>query len=301
VSRVAVAGATGFLGTHVARALREAGHEVITFPRAALAGGDDRHRWERLHGGTPAVLVNCAGLTHGTQGELEDANIELVARLLRSLAGSDTWFVQIGSAAEYGAGQVGVPVTEDEPAQPLSSYGATKLAATGLVLDSARSGLVRGAVLRVFNPVGAGISEELMPGRAAHLLRLALRDGHAVRVGPLGATRDFVDARDVADAAVAAVSAPEVSGRILNIGSGEGTTARELVRLLAEAAGYAGPILESGPGPGRAEEVDWQVAEISLASALLGWAPRRTLREAVAQLWSAAASAATTSSKIAPS
>jgi nucleoside-diphosphate-sugar epimerase len=300
MSRVTVVGATGFVGTHVMRALLAAGHEVSARPRSGLTTrGADRHR-QRLDDRPPAAMVNCAGLTHGTLAELQAANVELVADLLRQLVGSDTRFVQIGSAAEYGPGPLGVPITEDHPARPVSDYGATKLAATGLILDAARDGLVSGAVLRVFNAVGAGSSEELLPGRAAHLLRLALQDGGPVRLGPLAATRDFVDMRDVADVVVAAVSASTVSGQILNVGSGQGTTARELVRLLAEAAGYTGPILEAEPDPRRPEGVDWQVADISRTKTLLGWVPRRTLREAVDELWSAASPAATTLSKIVP-
>jgi len=294
LARVAVAGADGFLGDHVARALREAGHDVIPLPRSALPGGPNRPPWEGVGDDTVTIVVNCAGATHGTPEQLRVANVDLVAALVESLAGRGISLLQLGSAAEYGAGQPGEPVSEDREARPISAYGNTKLAATGLVLDAARAGIVPGAVLRVFNPVGAGISTELLPGRAAALIRAALDGGDAVRLGPLGATRDFVDARDVADAVVAACSAPSTSGRVINVGSGSGTTARALVHLLAEVAGYAGPIFEAEGGAARPDEIEWQVADVSRARQLLGWAPRRSLREAVGQLWAAAARSSTT-------
>ena len=151
--------------------------------------------------------------------------------------------------------------------------------------EAASAGRVDGVVLRVFNPVGAGMSPDSLPGRAVALIRLAARQGGSVALGPLDATRDFVDARDVADAVVAACLAPRtVTGRVINIGSGRGTTARELVALIASAAGYLGEIREEAPGSPRSEAVPWQVADIRAAAALLGWSPRRSLGEAVAAL-----------------
>jgi NDP-hexose 4-ketoreductase len=291
--RIAVVGAGGFLGSHVARALRAAGREVQSVPHSALRGGSKRATWLDELGSPVTMIVNCAGAIRGTPDELRQANVDLVATLLDGVSGRGIGLVQLGSGAEYGAGARGEPVSEDREARPLSAYGITKLAATDLVLDAARAGDVRGTVLRVFNPVGAGISSELLPGNAAALIRRALDGGGPVRLGPLGATRDFVDARDVADAVVSAASLQPEPGGVVNIGSGTGTTARALVELLAKVAGYSGPILEADAAAPRPDEGDWQVADISRARALLSWAPRRSLRDAVGQLWRATRSAAT--------
>lgn len=286
-------GAGGFLGSHVVRALRAAGREVQPVPRGALRGGSKRATWLDELGFPVTMVVNCAGAIRGTPEELRGANVDLVATLLDGVSGRGIGMVQLGSGAEYGAGLPGEPVSEDREARPLSAYGITKLAASDLVLDAALAGDVRGTVLRVFNPIGAGISRELLPGNAAALIRRALDGGGPVRLGPLGATRDFVDARDVADAVVSAASLQPGAGAVVNIGSGTGTTARALVELLAKVAGYSGPILEADDISPRPDEGDWQVADISRARALLGWAPQRSLRDAVGQLWAATRSAAT--------
>lgn len=291
--RVAVVGAGGFLGSHVVRALHGAGRDVLPVLRGALVAGSDRAPWLGEHGAPVTMVVNCAGATHGTRDELRRANVDLVATLLDSVSGREIGLVQLGSSAEYGAGSRDEPVGEDREARPVSPYGISKLAATNLVMGAALAGDVPGTVLRIFNPVGAGISPELLPGRAAALIRRALDGGDPPRLGPLGATRDFIDARDVAEAVVSAASLPPGSGRVVNIGSGSGTTARALVELLAEVAGYSGPILEADADPSRPDAVEWQVADISRARELLGWAPRRSLRDALGQLWAAARSSTT--------
>ncbi len=279
---VALLGAGGFLGTHVQRGLTAAGHEVVVLRRATPLR-------DQLLGAAPAAVVNCAGATHGTRPDLEAANLHLVVQLLDEMSGVGARLIQIGSSAEYGAGVPGTPIPEQHPAHPVSDYGTTKLAATEAVLAAARAGRLAATVLRVFNPVGAGMASASLPGNAAALIRRALDAGGQVELGALDATRDFVDARDVAEAVVAACFKPGADGQVVNIGSGRGATARELVMALAEIAGYAGPIREVAAGSPRSEVVPWQVADIRRAATLLAWTPRRSLDDALAALWSSVA------------
>jgi nucleoside-diphosphate-sugar epimerase len=295
VPRVAVAGASGFIGRHVSQALADAGHEALLLARSRPVGVIGRWRAlptegtalrDLLRAESVGVLVNCAGATRGSAAELEAANVALVTRLLHAVADANVRFVQVGSAAEYGPGDPGKPVREDHDGNPPSEYGISKRAATDRVVAAGSAGGVLGVVLRVFNPIGAGVSPDSLPGRAAQLIRDALPD-RAVHLGPLGMTRDFVDVRDVADAVVTACAAELAPGLVLNIGSGRGTTARELIRELASVAGHAGPILEDAAGSPRSDAIEWQVADIGAARSALDWAPRRSLREAVAALWEA--------------
>ena len=205
------------------------------------------------------------------------------------MSGVGARLVQIGSSAEYGPGVAGTPISEERPAHPVGEDRETKLAATEAVLAATRAGRLAATVLRVFNPVGAGMSSASLPGRAALLVRRALDAGGQVELGALDATRDFVDARDVAEAVVAACFKPGADGQVVNIGSGRGATARELVMALAEIAGYAGPIREVAAGSPRSEVVPWQVADIRRAATLLAWTPRRSLDDALAALWSSVA------------
>jgi len=199
--------------------------------------------------------------------------------------------IHVGSAAEYGAGAFGVPVTERDMTRPTSDYGRAKLLATQIVL----SGAVEAQVLRVFNPVGSGAGRSSLVGLGITQLQSALEAGApSIELGPLGAYRDFVHVDDVADAIVLAGRTTGAGGPLMNIGSGQARQARDLVHLLAEVAGFRGEIVEHSSGSSRSDEVAWQQADISVAAHELGWSPRRDLRSGLESAWQAATPRAST-------
>jgi NDP-hexose 4-ketoreductase len=296
-SRLLVLGASGFIGGHVRRHAGAAGLDVVTAGRSPLPGSPE-HALVDLTAGDPAglagtlaalapdVVVNCAGLTSGPPEALAAVNVTGTSNLVRAmlLAGGAARLVHVGSAAEYGPGQPGSPVAESAPPRPASAYGIAKLAATHLVELSRAAGL-DAVVLRVFNPVGPGAPEGILPGLVAAKLRGAHRDGTDVELGPLDAVRDFVDVRDVADAALAAALAPALPQAVVNVGSGTAVTARALVREMTLVSGYDGEVRENSGGSPRSAVPSWQQADIGLARAMLGWRPHRDLPTSVADLW----------------
>jgi nucleoside-diphosphate-sugar epimerase len=137
----------------------------------------------------------------------------------------------------------------------------------------------------VFNPIGSGLPDANLLGRAAHRLRTAAAGG--ITLGPLTAYRDFVDVRDVASLVLAVLLAPELKHRVFNAGSGRAVTARQAVDLLAAEAGYSGDIREEGAGPQRSAAVDWIRADVELARAELGWSPVHDLASSIKDVWDA--------------
>jgi len=293
-----IIGASGYLGRHVRDAAGAAGLEVITAGRSPLP---DSHVHCQLDLATdspaalagslaeqaPDVVVNCAGVTGGDIGTLAAGNVTGTANLVSALrrTGRSIRLVHLGSAAEYGPSEPGTAVAESDPARPAGAYGATKLAATRLVELGRVTGL-DAVVLRVFNPVGPGAPDTILPGRLVGELRRAAADGCDVRLGPLDAVRDFVDARDVADAAVAAAVAPALPAAVINVGSGTGVPVRTLVRELVAISGYDGSVTERAAAEGAgAGGASWQQADIGRARRDLHWQPRRDLAAALADLW----------------
>jgi nucleoside-diphosphate-sugar epimerase len=297
--RLLVLGASGFLGRHVRRKAEAAGVAVVTAGRAALPGSPGHRQVDLAADGpasiaemiasvAPDAVVNCAGATTGGPEVLTPVNITGTYALVRAmlLAGTPARLVHLGSAAEYGLAEPGVPVTESAPPRPAAAYGATKLAGTRLVELGRASGL-DAVVLRVFNPVGAGAPGSGLPGRLAAELRRALADGTDVRLGSLDAVRDFVDARDVAAAVLAAAAAPALPHAVLNVGSGVGVPARTLVKELIAITGYAGAVHEDAAGSARSPDKSWQQADIARAGMDLGWRPRHDLAASLTDLWEA--------------
>jgi NDP-hexose 4-ketoreductase len=297
--RLLILGASGFLGGHVWRQAAAAGAEVVTAGRAGLPGSPAHHRLDLATGDpariaeiiasvAPDAIANCAGLTVGGPDVLAAANITgtytLVLAML--LAGTRARLVHLGSAAEYGRVEPGDSVNESAPPRPAAPYGATKLAGTRLV-ELGRAAGLDAVVLRVFNPVGAGAPESGLPGRVAAELRRALAGRAEVRLGPLDAVRDFIDARDVAAAVLAAAGAPALPHAVLNVGSGIGVLTRTLVKELIAISGYAGAVHEDSPGSARSGDLLWQQADIALARLDLDWRPRHDLAASLADLWEA--------------
>ncbi|MGW0316414.1 NAD-dependent epimerase/dehydratase family protein [Streptomyces flavidovirens] len=293
---ILVLGATGYLGGHIVERLRALpGSRVLLGGRSPAADvtvdlASDRPRGlaTALARVAPDAVVNCAGATGGDAITLTEVNARGPAALCAALreAAPGTRLVHLGSAAEYGPGTPGRRVTESGATGPAGPYGATKLAGTVAVTASGLDAVV----LRVGNPVGPGAPPTGLPGRVAELLAAAGCDPDATLLfGDLSAYRDFVDVRDVAEAVSLAATAPGPLPPILNIGGGDAVPVRELVRTLADAAGFRGRIVEEGSGGStRSADVSWQCSDITAAREALGWRPSRSLDTSLEALWAAA-------------
>ncbi|MFC5805190.1 NAD-dependent epimerase/dehydratase family protein [Streptomyces formicae] len=293
--RILVLGFTGYLGGHIAGQLRALGGvRLFGAGRAPtadlpidLATATTEHLADALADFSPDAVVNCTGALGTdpvTDAEVNARGPAVLCAALRRAAPAAR-LVHLGSAAEYGASGHGVRVTESSPTRPAGTYGATKLAGTVAVASSGLDAVV----LRVGNPVGPGAPPMSLPGRTALRLRRAGTDPDAVlRLGELSAYRDFVDVRDVARAAVLATTVPGPLPRVLNIGGGRAVPIRDLVRTLADVAGFRGRIDETadaGAGSVRSAGVGWQCSDIAAAREALGWEPRFTLADSLAALW----------------
>ncbi|MFD8257192.1 NAD-dependent epimerase/dehydratase family protein, partial [Streptomyces werraensis] len=271
-------------------------------------------------------VINCAGATRGGARELTRHNTVAVATICEALrrSGCGARLVQIGCGSEYGPSQPGSSTAEDAVPRPGGPYGVSKLAATELVLGSGLDAVV----LRVFSPVGPGTPAGSPLGRLAEAMRRAMQSGDGeLKLGGLGAQRDFVDVRDVARA-VHAASLSAAQG-VINIGSGRAVRLRDAAGILARVAGYGGALneLDGLPHPApvhtshtphathlratighpRAEADHhpaaaspaafpypdgcgtWQQADVRTARDRLGWRPRINLEESLADIWMEAA------------
>jgi len=295
MSHVLIFGASGFMGAHVRAALAQDSRvQQVTCPgrdRCDLLAAEVDALASLLRELGPDVVINCTGRLDGTGYQLMRANTLVTAKLIDAIAAVSPGirFVRLGSAGEYGPIPHGRAVTEDDPAAPVSEYGLSHLAATRHLELARAAGRVDGVTLRVFNPIGPGLPDENLLGRAAARLRDAVI-GRAdyISMGPLSAYRDLVDARDVAAAVIAAALAPSLPKPVFNVGSGRAVTAREAVDLLAQAAGFTGEVREASAAPGRSAAVNWALADIGRATEVLGWRPTYELADSIKAIWAAA-------------
>lgn len=302
MARVLLLGASGFIGRHIHQGLHQDPkvEAVVCLGRQNRPKSDDpfiqhdlmtgslEELTDIVAGAKPDVVINGVGSLVGSLTYLVNANVMVVAKILEAItqAAPRARLVKLGSAGEYGVVEQGVAVNEDSPTHPVSAYGITRLASAQLVVLAKAEGRLDGVVLRVFNPIGAGLPAENMLGRAAKQIRQALAEGQDfIQMGPLGAYRDFVDVRDVARAVVSAALVPDLKPAILNVGSGKAVPSRHLVELLAQISGYKGEIRETNPPPSRSASVNWIQADISRIAQVLGWKPTYSLKDSVEAVW----------------
>jgi UDP-glucose 4-epimerase len=194
-------------------------------------------------------------------------------------------FISSGGAV-YGPRET-MPITEDAPARPVSSYGLTKLVTEQYVHMLSVAHGMEYAVLRVANAFGPGQrfqrGQGLIP---AILARVAA--GLPVEIhGDGRMTRDYVYIEDVVDAIFAAASVERPLRDVINVGSGVGRSVLDVVATIESVLGRPIPRAFVAGSP---TDVSHNVLAIERARALLGWEPSTTFSEGIAATERASAS-----------
>lgn len=303
---VLVTGGAGYIGSHVAWALADAGYPVVVLDdlstgRAAavpatapLVVGDvgSRSLVETViaeHDVT--AVMHFAGSVvvpdsvRDPLGYYRNNTVNSHALLASCAATGVKRFVFSSTAAVYGIPPA-LPITEATLTAPINPYGASKLMTETMLRDAAAAGLLRYVALRYFNVAGADPLKRTGECRpvASHLINIATQAAAGKRPGvtiygtdydtPDGTcVRDYVHVSDLADAHVLALKALEAGqdSLTLNCGYNRGLSVREVVDAVGRVAGRQLPVTI---GPRRPGDPPALVAAAERIRATLGWRPR---------------------------
>lgn len=235
-----VTGASGFVGRHLVAHLEAAGDDVaisdteITEPAALVAEFQLRRPETVYH---LAAQADVGASFQDPVGTLR-VNVEGTFNVLDAARSAGAHrVVAVTSADVYGeVDPAQLPVTETTPMRPVTPYGASKAAAEMVCVQA---GMGRGLEVvraRAFNHLGPGQSDRFVASAlAARVVANERADTSTVRVGNLGARRDFTDVRDVVRA-YRLLALRGVPGEAYNVCSGVGRGVSDLAeRLVARA------------------------------------------------------------------
>jgi UDP-glucose 4-epimerase len=184
--------------------------------------------------------------------------------------------VLVSSGAIYGD-QGEQPLRECMPPNPRSPYAVSKLAAEYYVNTIGDLWNIETVSLRVFNAYGPGQHLPAShPPVVPYFLRQAIHSGSLVVHADGNQTRDYVYVDDVVSALVAASTAPNLDGAVINVGSGRGTSVRELVRSVQDVTGSSAEVIynpKTSPGVSR------MCADLTLAGQKLNYRPSISLED----------------------
>ena len=302
---VVVTGTAGFIGSHLAEALLDRGHDVIgidaftgSYPPADkwsnVSGllarpGFELHRLDLATAEVDPLLAGASAVFHlaarpgartsfgpGFSGYLHD-NMLATQWLLESCVRAEVPRLILASSSSVYGDAPTYPTTEESRTRPVSPYGVTKLAAEHLCqayTQLARSSMAV-AILRYFTVYGPRQRPDMGFRR---FIEAALAGRPVPVYGDGGQTRDFTYVDDVVQATLLAMTAP-VEAEAINIGGGQRVSLNEAIDLIGAATGRRLRVERRPPRPGDARHTG---ADGTRGELLLGYHPETDLATGLA-------------------
>lgn len=296
-----ITGGTGFIGSHLVRALVHHGVKPHVITRSSASGVPWRLRdlrgYVHLHeadlrdGGAvddvlrdvePRYVLHLAAYTHAGKAwshleECVDVNVRGTMNLLRaSHRVAVARFAYVSSTEVYG--HAPIPYTEDAMPEPASPYATTKLAGEYLSRNFAARGTMEVRIARPSNVYGPSqTADRVVPElicRALESKDLSLTSGRQ--------TREFCYVSDIVPPLLELFTAPGLGDRPLNLGSGEETSILDLAQLIVTLTGGQSRIRPSTMRE-RPNEVRRMLSDSSAAATAVNWRATHHLRDGLAK------------------
>ena len=201
-------------------------------------------------------------------------------------------FIFSSTAAVYGAPDHSKPIKENASKNPISPYGASKLAAEGEVEKFLAIPGNRGTSLRFFNVIGTS-APELLDNSVENLVPIVINKLKAGESPVIYGTdystpdgtcvRDYVDVRDIARAHMAVTDFIGKLPLAINVGTGRGGSVRDVIRLVCTSAGNSG-VIANVEGR-RVGDPGFLSADVSLMESSLGFTSKYSLEESIESLF----------------
>jgi UDP-glucose 4-epimerase len=311
--RVLVIGGAGYIGSHVAHALKRKGCEVIIYDNLSTGHQSLAQGFELVVGdiGDSAKLspvlrrvnavMHFAALAYVGESVINPRkyfqnNVVAGLSLLNAVVDSKVRkFIFSSTCATYGTpGRM--PITEDTPRLPVNPYGVSKLAFEYALEAYDRAYGLPFVVFRYFNAAGAdengAVGEIHRP--ETHLIPSAFEaiNGQRADLEIFGndyptadgtCVRDYIHVSDLAEAHVLGLEYLERGSSVaLNLGTGQGNSVNEVISTIERISGRQVP---KRIAPRRAGDPPELVADPSRAEKLLRWKTKRSLDEIVSTAW----------------
>lgn len=176
-----------------------------------------------------------------------------------------------------------LPISEDHPTAPISSYGVTKLAAESYLRMYGHMHGLAYIILRPGNAYGEGQRTRQQQGLVAACLNAAARKGVLDVWGDGSVVRDYVHAADIARAIAMAATA-DAAGQVLNIGTGRGHSVNEIIAIVRTVTGLNVNVRYQ---PARPFDAHDNVLDSRKAEQCLGWRAEVPLARGIERQWRA--------------
>ncbi len=290
-----ITGAAGFLGSSLANQLAREGHQVRGLddlstgdpqslaPDVHFTRGDvsDRPKlWTLLQ--EVDVVYHLAARVSVPESILyprdyNTVNVGGTVALMEAMRDVGVRRVVLASSGAVYGDLAEQPLKESFTPNPRSPYAVSKLAAEYYVRTIGGLWGIETLSLRIFNAYGPGQHLPAShPPVVPHYLKQALRSGTLVAHGDGSQTRDYVYVDDVVSGLVAAATAPNINGLVINIGSGNETNIRELIKCVQEVVGGNAEVIYNATTSGGVSRL---CADLTLASQKLNYRPSIGLEE----------------------
>jgi len=297
--RCLVVGGGGFIGSHLSEGLLNSGHAVTVFDReesrylpllkeagAELSLGDYLNDGNIKRALEDQDVVFHLLSTTVPQTSNNDPGFDVETNVLGTLrmldlarvAGVKKVIFSSSGGTVYGIPQ-GIPIKENHPTDPTSSYGITKLMIEKFLYLYWTLYRLDYCILRISNAYGERQPVSDTQGVISSFLSKALRHEEISLWGDGSVIRDYVYVGDIVNAFLKALTY-NGSTKVFNIGAGEGHSLNDIIEIIEGVVKHP---LQVNRTPARVFDVPLNVLDVSSAMAHLGWDPKVGLFEGVAR------------------